>query len=131
MTSNTPNPKTIDNWRIAQGVILTALILASIAPAVSAADTRALTFEEKQGLVEIVCEKIDTLYPFKEIATETLEGLMQHFEAGELNEITDAKLFAAAVTVNVPSRVSAFACLKLCANNINPMYPTPFIKINV
>lgn len=76
--------------------IILALTLCATAPL--AADARQLTPDQQRALVETVCRKIDTIYPFKEIGLKTQEGLQDHFESGALDGVTDAELFAAAVT---------------------------------
>ncbi len=98
MKSTNRNLRTTHIWRFVQCVFSTVIVFANFAPAVSAADSRQLTLEEKKTVVETACEKIETIYPFKEIGSKTFEGLRQQFEAGDLDEITDAKLFAGAVT---------------------------------
>jgi len=85
--------------RFLLGITLSAIMMLSFTG--HAEDTRDLPNKEKRILVETICSRIETFYPFEDIGQKTREGIMDKLKSGEYDEIDSAKAFSATLTADM------------------------------
>jgi hypothetical protein len=79
-------------------VVLIACFLCSLA---FAQQGNKLTRTQQKEIIIELCDKIEDIYPFPEIAQHTISGIKKYFEEGKYNACTDRSEFASNLTMDL------------------------------
>ncbi len=66
-----------------------------------AQQNKALTMTQQKQIITELCEKIEDIYPFPEIAAQTISGMKAYYEEGKYNAYTDRSEFANHLTMDL------------------------------
>ena len=67
-------------------IVLTALFICGF---LFAGQNEALTELRQKEIIDELCRKIENIYPFPEIAKQTVSGLQEYFKQGKYRNYTD------------------------------------------
>ncbi len=79
-------------------IVLTALFICGF---LFAGQNEALTELRQKEIIDELCRKIENIYPFPEIAKQTVSGLQEYFKQGKYRNYTDKSEFAGNLTVDL------------------------------
>jgi len=79
-------------------VVLIACFLCSLS---FAQQNNKLTRTQQKEIIIELCEKIEDIYPFPEIAQHTISGIKKYFEEGKYSAYTDRSEFASNLTMDL------------------------------
>ncbi len=60
-----------------------------------------LTKTQQKEIIDEVCEKIQNIYPFPEIAEQTISGIQTYYEEGKYSDYTEKSEFANHLTIDL------------------------------
>lgn len=82
-------------------IILISLSIAFVVYSIDGSDAERKGTFEAGDIIKAICEKVDSFYPYKEIASRVIRGLQSNLSTGKYVKINSPAIFASIVTADM------------------------------